>query len=281
MASTRKKAKNKSGWLRQPSRLATGKPGVSERLANALGETPGERAATIASLVAGGGGGAAKVATVVAAKKAAAKEAKRRAAILAKKRREASLTRAAQRKWQSGIIRSTKAANDPKYTKPSVQRGNTAAGKQQEEMYLWRDAQGEVKISNRPRESHRERNLRYGRRTPQRELDEGAIEQRARALKDKAAGRDAKGLLERAQGKVKSIRNRKLKAVQEKRLVKSAKNPKGVITKREWLDALRGRNGESTFKKGGLIKKSAAKKPSRKKSIDGIARKGHTRAKHR
>ena len=45
------------------------------------------------------------------------------------------------------------------------------------------------------------------------------------------------------------------------------------------------------FKKGGLVKKSAAKKPaakksaakkpSRKKSIDGIARRGKTRAKHR
>ena len=35
------------------------------------------------------------------------------------------------------------------------------------------------------------------------------------------------------------------------------------------------------FEKGGLVKKSAAKKTSSKKSIDGIARKGKTRAKHR
>jgi hypothetical protein len=36
------------------------------------------------------------------------------------------------------------------------------------------------------------------------------------------------------------------------------------------------------YKKGGLVKKSAAKKTSSKKSrIDGIARKGKTRAKHR
>ena len=48
----------------------------------------------------------------------------------------------------------------------------------------------------------------------------------------------------------------------------------GNITRGEF------RGGE-TFKKGGLVKKSAAKKPSRKKSIDGIARRGKTRAKHR
>jgi hypothetical protein len=45
------------------------------------------------------------------------------------------------------------------------------------------------------------------------------------------------------------------------------------------------------LKKGGLVKKSVAtkishkkfiaKKPSRKKSIDGIARKGHTKAPHK
>ena len=57
---------------------------------------------------------------------------------------------------------------------------------------------------------------------------------------------------------------------------------KGNITKGEFL-------GGETFKKGGVVKaakksaakKSAARKTSSKKSIDGIARKGKTRAKHR
>ena len=63
----KKKAKNKSGWFSQPSRLATGKPGVSERLANVLGETPGERAGNLAAgaaLVSPGVGGAANLAKV-------------------------------------------------------------------------------------------------------------------------------------------------------------------------------------------------------------------------
>ena len=50
---------------------------------------------------------------------------------------------------------------------------------------------------------------------------------------------------------------------------------KGDITRGEF------RSGPKGFKKGGLVKKSAAKKSVAKKSIDGIARKGKTRAKHR
>ena len=50
---------------------------------------------------------------------------------------------------------------------------------------------------------------------------------------------------------------------------------KGNITRGEF------RSGPKGFKKGGLVKKSAAKKSAAKKSIDGIARKGKTRAKHR
>jgi|TARA_R110002020_G_scaffold372680_1_gene584112 hypothetical protein len=103
------------------------------------------------------------------------------------------------------------------------------------------------------------------------EVDEGAIEQTIKALKDKAARRDAIGLLEKAQGKAKKP-GAYLDAFQEKRLVKE-----GVITKSEWEDALRGWKGESTFKKGGAVK-SSRKKPY---SIDGIARKGPTRAKDR
>ena len=54
-------------WLKQPRRLATGKLGVSERLANVLGETPGERAGNLAAgaaLVSPGVGGAANLAKV-------------------------------------------------------------------------------------------------------------------------------------------------------------------------------------------------------------------------
>ena len=63
----KKKAKNKSGWFSQPSRLATGKPGVSERLADMLGPTPGKRAGNLAAgaaLVSPGVGGAANLAKV-------------------------------------------------------------------------------------------------------------------------------------------------------------------------------------------------------------------------
>jgi len=103
------------------------------------------------------------------------------------------------------------------------------------------------------------------------EVDEGAIEQTIKALKDKAARRDAIGLLEKAQGKAKKP-GAYLDAFQEKRLVKE-----GAITKSEWKDALGGWKGESTFKKGGPVK-SSRKKPY---SIDGIARRGPTRAKDR
>ena len=97
----KKKAKNKSGWFSQPSRLATGKPGVSERLADMLGPTPGKRVAGLAAsagVVGAPLGGAANLAKVgvhalsvrarlarlkanakkAAAKEAAAKEAKRK-----------------------------------------------------------------------------------------------------------------------------------------------------------------------------------------------------------
>ena len=131
--------------------------------------------------------------------------------------------------------------------------------KKRRQASVTRAAQRRTKAANDPKYA----------KPKQPEVDEGAIEQTIKALKDKAARRDAKGLLERAQGKAKKPGDY-LDSFQEKRLIKE-----GVITKGEWKDALRGWKGESTFKKGGPVKSS------RKKSIDGIARKGHTRAKHR
>jgi hypothetical protein len=126
---------------------------------------------------------------------------------------------------------------------------------------LTRAAQRRTKAANDPKYA----------KPKQPEVDEGAIEQTIKALKDKAARRDAKGLLERAQRKAKKPADF-LDSFQEKRLIKE-----GVITKGEWKDALRGWKGESTFKKGGPVK-SSRKKPY---SIDGIARRGPTRAKDR
>ena len=167
----------------------------------------------------------------------------------------------ARREIAKAIARKKAAAIAKKRAAEEAKRIAAILAKKRRQASVTRAAQRRTKAANDPKYAE----------PKQPEVDEGAIEQTIKALKDKAARRDAIGLLEKAQGKAKKP-GAYLDAFQEKRLVKE-----GVITKSEWEDALRGWKGESTFKKGGAVK-SSRKKPY---SIDGIARKGPTRAKDR
>tara|TARA_R100001086_G_scaffold164339_2_gene88740 strand:+ start:570 stop:1241 length:672 start_codon:yes stop_codon:yes gene_type:complete len=167
----------------------------------------------------------------------------------------------ARREIAKAIARKKAAAIAKKRAAEEAKRIAAILAKKRRQASLTRAAQRRTKAANDPKYA----------KPKQPEVDEGAIEQTIRALKDKAARRDAKGLLERAQRKAKKPADF-LDAFQEKRLVKE-----GAITKSEWKDALGGWKGESTFKKGGPVK-SSRKKPY---SIDGIARRGPTRAKDR